>query len=57
MTGLIFNAISFLYLKPMALDEVLSDRDSEDEVDDDIADLEDRRVCLMIISDLYYFFF
>lgn len=28
----------------MALEQVLSDRDSEDEVDDDIADLEDRRV-------------
>lgn len=35
--------------QPMALDEVLSDQDSEDEVDDDVADLEDRRVCLMII--------
>lgn len=31
-------------LKPMAVDQVLSDRDSEDEVDDDIADFEDRRV-------------
>jgi len=30
----------------MALEQVLSDRDSEDEVDDDIADLEDRRVSL-----------
>lgn len=28
----------------MALEQVLSDHDSEDEVDDDIADLEDRRV-------------
>uniref|UniRef100_F6I2H5 Polycomb protein VEFS-Box domain-containing protein n=2 Tax=Vitis vinifera TaxID=29760 RepID=F6I2H5_VITVI len=28
----------------MALDQVLSDRDSEDEVDDDIADFEDRRM-------------
>jgi hypothetical protein len=28
----------------MALEEVFSERDSEDEVDDDIADLEDRRV-------------
>lgn len=33
-----------MYLKPMALEQVLSDRDSEDEVDDDVADLEDRRV-------------
>ena len=32
-------------LKPMALEQVFSDRDSEDEVDDDIADFEDRRVC------------
>lgn len=28
----------------MAFEEVLSDRDSEDEVDDDVADFEDRRV-------------
>ena len=35
-----------IVLKPMALEQVSSDRDSEDEVDDDIADLEDRRVCL-----------
>uniref|UniRef100_A0A7N0UWT9 Embryonic flower 2 n=2 Tax=Kalanchoe fedtschenkoi TaxID=63787 RepID=A0A7N0UWT9_KALFE len=30
--------------QPMAMDDVLTDRDSEDEVDDDIADLEDRRM-------------
>lgn len=36
-----------LCLKPMALEQVLSDRDSEDEVDDDVADFEDRRVYLM----------
>nr|ABD85300.1 embryonic flower 2 [Yucca filamentosa] len=30
--------------QPMALEQVSSDRDSEDEVDDDIADLEDRRM-------------
>lgn len=30
--------------QPMALEQVLSDRDSEDEVDDDVADLEDRRM-------------
>lgn len=35
------------YMKPMELEQVLSDRDSEDEVDDDIADLEDRRVCMI----------
>ncbi|KAF8380585.1 hypothetical protein HHK36_028073 [Tetracentron sinense] len=29
---------------PMELEQVLSDRDSEDEVDDDIADFEDRRM-------------
>ncbi|KAF0891628.1 hypothetical protein E2562_010612, partial [Oryza meyeriana var. granulata] len=29
---------------PMTFEEVLSDNDSEDEVDDDIADLEDRRM-------------
>ena len=28
----------------MALEQVFLDRDSEDEVDDDIADFEDRRV-------------
>ncbi|KAL6526919.1 hypothetical protein OROGR_016009 [Orobanche gracilis] len=30
--------------QPMAMEQVLSDRDSEDEVDDDVADLEDRRM-------------
>ncbi|KAG8037247.1 hypothetical protein GUJ93_ZPchr0023g33393 [Zizania palustris] len=30
--------------QPMTMEEVLSDHDSEDEVDDDIADLEDRRM-------------
>ncbi|KAJ4837502.1 hypothetical protein Tsubulata_009942 [Turnera subulata] len=29
---------------PMAIEQVLSDRDSEDEVDDDVADFEDRRM-------------
>lgn len=29
----------------MAIEQVMSDRDSEDEVDDDVADFEDRRVC------------
>jgi len=29
--------------QPMAFEEVLSDHDSEDEVDDDVADFEDRR--------------
>jgi hypothetical protein len=49
ISSLISNAISILYLKPMALDQVLSDRDSEDEIDDDIADLEDRRVRMTIL--------
>ncbi|GLU05531.1 hypothetical protein SLE2022_226280 [Rubroshorea leprosula] len=31
-------------VQPMALEQVMSDKDSEDEVDDDIADLEDRRM-------------
>lgn len=31
-------------IKPMSLEQVMSDRDSEDEVDDDVADLEDRQV-------------
>ncbi|KAH9647994.1 polycomb group protein EMBRYONIC FLOWER 2 [Citrus sinensis] len=30
--------------QPMAWEQVVSDRDSEDEVDDDVADLEDRRM-------------
>ncbi|XP_057782161.1 polycomb group protein EMBRYONIC FLOWER 2 isoform X1 [Salvia miltiorrhiza] len=30
--------------QPMAMEQVVSDRDSEDEVDDDVADLEDRRM-------------
>lgn len=29
----------------MAKEQVMSDQDSEDEVDDDVADFEDRRVC------------
>lgn len=36
--------VNFISLKPMAWEQVTSDRDSEDEVDDDVADLEDRRV-------------
>ncbi|KAL9386827.1 hypothetical protein Peur_019951 [Populus x canadensis] len=30
--------------QPMAVEQVMSDRDSEDEVDDDVADFEDRRM-------------
>lgn len=37
----------------MALEQVLSDRDSEDEVDDDVADFEDRRVCLINLHFCY----
>lgn len=39
---------NILCLKPMAPEQVLADRDSEDEVDDDVADFEDRRVCSVI---------
>lgn len=39
----------------MALEQVLSERDSEDEVDDDIADLEDKRVC-MLENTLFLFY-
>lgn len=47
----------------MALEQVFAERDSEDEVDDDVADLEDRRVCpfayiifmpLLSLLNLYY---
>lgn len=31
-------------VQPMSLEQVMSDRDSEDEVDDDVADLEDRQM-------------
>ncbi|CAA0395527.1 unnamed protein product [Arabidopsis thaliana] len=31
-------------VQPMALEQVMSDRDSEDEVDDDVADFEDRQM-------------
>ncbi|GAV61307.1 VEFS-Box domain-containing protein [Cephalotus follicularis] len=31
-------------VQPMAMEQVMSDRDSEDDVDDDIADFEDRRM-------------
>ena len=41
----------------MALEQVLSERDSEDEVDDDVADLEDRRVHLMISRLIHLFLF
>ena len=36
----------------MSLEQLLSDRDSEDERDDEIMDLEDRRVC--IPSTIFY---
>jgi len=32
----------------MTIEQVLSDKDSEDEVDDDVADFEDKRVCLVL---------
>lgn len=40
----------------MELEQVLSDRDSEDEVDDGVADLEDKRVCsiVMLLSSHFY---
>lgn len=43
-------ATNFFYfcLKPMTIEQVLSDKDSEDEVDDDVADFEDKRVCLVL---------
>lgn len=45
-------------MKPMALEQVLSERDSEDEVDDDVADLEDRRVFLaLVVSTVLVFYF
>ena len=37
----------------MELDQVFSDRDSEDEVDDDIADFEDRRVSDKLVCETY----
>lgn len=39
----------------MQIEEVLSDKDSEDEVDDDVADFEDRRVCLVILNFFFIF--
>jgi hypothetical protein len=41
----------------MALEQVLSDRDSEDEVDDGVANLEDRRVSLKYLSNALLFFY
>lgn len=46
----------------MAFEQVFSDRDSEDEVDDDIADFEDRRVrcdylIALIFRNIEYFTF
>lgn len=58
--NLILGDVKCLYIwviniikQPMAMEQVLSDRDSEDEVDDDVADLEDRRVCCL--PDQYWF--
>ena len=53
LSNYVFFQYLMTYLKPMALEQVLSDRDSEDEVDDDVADLEDRRVRfeVLMISD------
>ncbi|XP_020875366.1 polycomb group protein VERNALIZATION 2 isoform X1 [Arabidopsis lyrata subsp. lyrata] len=34
-------------VQPMALEQVMSDRDSEDEVDDDVADFEDRQLQML----------
>ena len=39
----------------MAFEDVISDHDSEDEVDYDIADLEDCKVCLFVIWSLTLF--
>ena len=36
----------------MALEQVMAEEDSEDEVDDDVADLEDRRVCFVSLFTL-----
>lgn len=41
----------------MAPEQVFSERDSEDEVDDDVADFEDRRVPLMISRLIHSFLF
>lgn len=38
----------------MAPEQVVSDRDSEDEVDDAVANLEDRRVALKYISRTFF---
>lgn len=46
-----------LCLQPMELEQVYSDQDSEDEVDDDIADFEDRRVCFGYHLNYFYFVF
>ncbi|KAH1189818.1 Polycomb group protein EMBRYONIC FLOWER 2 [Glycine max] len=36
--------------QPMAIEQVLSDKDSEDEVDDDVADFEDRRMLENVVD-------
>lgn len=45
----------------MSLEQVFSDHDSEDEVDDDIADFEDRRVrwdyFVLLFGNIKYLFF
>lgn len=37
-----------IWCQPMALEELLSDRDSEEELDEDVATIEDRRVHVLI---------
>lgn len=39
----------------MAPEQVFADTDSEDEVDDNIADFEDRRVCFVISLSFFFY--
>ena len=41
---IIFIIFLFCDLKPMSSEQLYSDRDSEDEIDDNVADLEERKV-------------
>lgn len=42
------DAAMFISCQPMALEELLSDKDSEDELDEDLATVEDRRVYILL---------
>jgi hypothetical protein len=45
ISDILLSLFSVFCLKAMSLEEVLSDYDSENEVDPEVEDIEERRVC------------